>query len=463
MFCIIFQELFGECKKLKTTDIDMLHGRLLKNILLFTMPIALSSIVQQLFNAADTAVVGYFGNTNALAAVGANTEIISLIITISSGLSIGANILIAKQLGRNNRSKIPHIVSTAILLSLIIGAFGMILGQFLASPLLHLIETPEQIFSGAEKYLRIYMLGYPFLLIYDFGSAILRARGDSRYPFLALVISGVINVILNLFFVISLNLGVIGVSVATDISSFISAVLVLYRLSKDDIFQFSLKNIRFTLTPVKKLLKTGVPSAIQGAVFCFANIFVQASVNTFGETAIAGSTIAMNFEYFTYYIITAFGQTTTTFISQNHAAGKKDRCKRIFLICLVSSIIYSSIPIFTLVVFRRFFSDLFTANAAVIESASLRILCILLFEPLCNLYEIPAGVMRGSGRAIYPAVSTVIGTCAFRIIWICTVFQANNTLSMLYHVFPLSWIFTIVLVNIGFIITFSKSFKNQPQ
>ena len=453
MFCIIFQELFGECKKLKTTDIDMLHGRLLKNILLFTMPIALSSIVQQLFNAADTAVVGYFGNTNALAAVGTNTEIISLIITISSGLSIGANILIAKQLGRNNRSEIPPIVSTAILLSLIIGVFGMILGQFLASPLLHLIETPEQIFSDAEKYLRIYMLGYPFLLIYDFCSAILRARGDSRYPFLALVISGVINVILNLFFVISLNLGVIGVSIATDISSFISTVLVLYRLSKDDIFQFSLKNIHFTLTPVKKILKTGIPSAIQGAVFCFANIFVQASVNTFGETAIAGSTIAMNFEYFTYYIITAFGQTTTTFISQNYAAGKKDRCKRIFLICLVSSIICSSIPIFTLVVFRRLFSGLFTANAAVIESASLRILCILLFEPLCNLYEIPAGVMRGSGRAIYPAVSTVIGTCAFRIIWICTVFQASHTLSMLYHAFPLSWIFTILLVNIGFIIT----------
>ena len=208
---------------------------------------------------------------------------------------------------------------------------------------------------------------------------------------------------------------------------------------------------QFSLQDTAAILKTGIPSALQGAVFCFANIFVQASVNRFGETAIAGSTIAMNFEYFTYYIITAFGQTATTFTSQNYAAGQKKRCQRIFWLCLLLSTICSSIPIFTIVLFRDAFSGLFTPDQAVIESASMRILCILLFEPICNLYEIPAGVLRGSEHALYPAVSTMIGTCAFRIIWICTVFQNNPTLPMLYHAFPLSWAVTILFVNSGFL------------
>ena len=180
--------------------------------------------------------------------------------------------------------------------------------------------------------------------------------------------------------------------------------------------------------------------------------FVQASVNRFGETAIAGSTIAMNFEYFTYYIITAFGQTATTFTSQNHAAGQPDRCKRILWLCLGLSALCSAIPIFTIVLFRDGFSGLFTTDAAVIEYAAVRVLCILLFEPVCNLYEIPAGVLRGSGHALYPAAATMIGTCAFRILWICTVFRANPTLPMLYHAFPLSWAATILLVNIGFLV-----------
>ena len=188
----------------------------------------------------------------------------------------------------------------------------------------------------------------------------------------------------------------------------------------------------------ESILKPGVPSAVQGAVFCFANIFVQASVNRFGETAIAGSTIAMNFEYFTYYIITAFSQTATTFTSQNYAAGQRDRCRRILWLCLGLSTVCSTIPIVTIVLFRDFFSPLFTQEAAVIESAAVRILCILLFEPVCNLYEIPAGALRGSGHVLYPAVSTMLGTCAFRIIWICMLFRAHPTLPMLYHAFPLS-------------------------
>ena len=433
----------------KTSEMDMLHGPLSGKLLLFTLPIALSSIVQQLFNAADTAVVGYFGSEGALAAVGTNTEIIALIVTLSSGLSIGANILIANRIARNETAELPAAVQTAMLLAALIGMAGLLLGQAAAAPLLELIQTPNSIFEEAALYLRFYMLGYPFLLLYDFGAAVLRARGDSRAPFLALMLSGVANVGLNLFFVVALHMGVAGVAIATDISAALSALLVLRRFKKDELFRLTFRKPQFSTKIAGSILKPGVPSAVQGAVFCFANIFVQASVNRFGETAIAGSTIAMNFEYFTYYIITAFSQTATTFTSQNYAAGQRDRCWHVLWLCLGLSTVCSAVPIFTIVRFRGAFSALFTQEAAVIESAAVRILCILLFEPLCNLYEIPAGVLRGSGHVLYPAVSTMLGTCAFRIIWICMLFRAHPTLPMLYHAFPLSWAATILLVNLG--------------
>lgn len=437
----------------KTSEMDMLHGPLSGKLLLFTLPIALSSMVQQLFNAADTAVVGYFGSEGALAAVGTNTEIIALIVTLSSGLSIGAKILIANRIGQNEIDELPAAVQTAMLLAALIGMAGLLLGQAAAAPLLELIQTPNSIFEEAALYLRFYMLGYPFLLLYDFGAAALRARGDSRAPLLALMLSGAANVGLNLFFVVVLHMGVAGVAIATDISTALSALLVLRRLKKDKLFRLTFREPKFSLKIAGSILKPGVPSAVQGAVFCFANIFVQASVNRFGETAIAGSTIAMNFEYFTYYIITAFSQTATTFTSQNYAAGQRDRCRRILWLCLGLSTVCSTIPIVTIVLFRDFFSSLFTQEAAVIESAAVRILCILLLEPLCNLYEIPAGVLRSSGHVLYPAVSTMLGTCAFRIIWICMLFRAHPTLPMLYHAFPLSWAATILLVNLGSMLT----------
>lgn len=400
----------------KTADTDMLHGPLTKKILLFTLPIALSSILQQLFNAADTAVVGYFGNKDALAAVGNNTEIIALIVTVSSGLSVGANILVAGLIGKGRREEIPFAVRTSVVMAVIIGISGMISGQFAAEPLLRLIQAPENILRDATLYLRIYMFGYPFLLLYDFGSAVLRARGDSRYPFFVLALSGAANVVLNLFFVIVFRMGVAGVAVATDISNMLSALIVLHRLTKESRAYAGSSKPQPRLRDMWEILKTGVPSAVQGAVFCFANIFVQASVNGFGEVAIAGSTVAMNFEYFTYYVITAFGQTATTFTGQNHAAGQNERCRKILRLCLLLSTVCSSVPIFTIVLFRDFFSGLLTPDAAVIESAGVRIMCILLFEPICSLYEIPAGAMRGSVHALYPALGTMIGTCAFRIV-----------------------------------------------
>ena len=199
------------------------------------------------------------------------------------------------------------------------------------------------------------------------------------------------------------------------------------------------------------VLKVGIPSAIQGGVFCFPNILVQASVNGFGSSAIAGSTIAMNFEYFTYYVITAFGQTATTFTSQNHSAGQDHRCRKILRICMIFSVLSSLILIEPFVIFRNFFAGIFSADQIVIQNACLRIMCILFFEPLCNLYEIPAGVLRGTEHSLYPAVATISGTCCFRIAWICTVFRHYHQLNILYYAFPISWVLTILLIAIGFI------------
>lgn len=448
--------------KVSKKSIDMLNGPLLARLLVFTAPIALSSIVQQLFNASDTAIVGYFGNPNALAAVGTNSEIVALIVTLSSGLSVGVNIAVARKIGQKQTMLVPSLVQTAIMLSLILGVSGLFIGQCAAGPLLRLIKTPSDIFVSAEEYLRIYLIGYPFLLLYDFASAVLRARGDSRYPFTVLLLSGAINVLLNLLFVIVFNLDVAGVAIATDVSTAVSAVLVTARLKKDSVFRLSFRKVKISREYISEILKTGIPAAVQGAVFCFANIFVQTAVNTFGSAAIAGSTVAVNFEYFVYYIITAFGQTATTFTGQNYAAGQIKRCKKILWFCLAFSFIFSAVLCAVLIFYRPFFIGLFSSKPAVIQNADLRMMCILLFEPICCLYEIPAGFLRGTGRAVIPAASTVIGTCAFRIAWIYTVFRAHPSLEMLYRAFPLSWLFTIILVLTGFICVYkNRAFRRD--
>ncbi len=433
-------------------NIDMLNGSLYKSILFFTIPITLSSMLQQLFNAADTAIVGLFDTSSSLAAVGTNGEIIALIVALSSGLSVGVNVLVAQQIGQHKEDTIVPIIRTTMSLAVMIGVIGLIIGQCISAPLLGLIKTPSDILDTSVLYLRIYFVSYPFLLLYDFSSAILRAHGNSRYPFIALTLSGVANVFLNIIFVVFFKLGVSGVAAATVLSTMFSALLMIHRLGKDiSAFPFVLHKRDISSKSVVAVLKVGIPSAIQGAVFCFANIFVQASVNSFGSSAIAGSTIAMNFEYFTYYVITAFGQTATTFTSQNHAAGQNHRCKKILWICLIFSVLSSLILIEPLVIFRSFFAGIFSADQTVIRNACLRILCILFFEPLCSLYEIPAGVLRGTGRSLYPAVATIIGTCCFRIVWICTVFRHYHQLNILYYAFPISWVLTILLIAIGFI------------
>ena len=428
----------------------MLHGPLLGSLIRFALPIALSSVLQQLFNAVDTSVVGRFADANALAAVGTNGEIVALLVTVSSGLAVGANVWIAHCIGESTREKIPPILHTALLLASALGLGGALAGQVISTPLLRLLNTPEEILPLAVLYLRIYFAGYPFLLLYDFGSAILRAKGDSRRPFAALAASGILNIVLNLFFVLACRLGVAGVAIATDLSTAFSAGLVLFWLAREPgEFRFSFAKLQLDGAALSRILRIGIPSAVQGAVFCFANLFVQADVNRFGAAAIAGSTIAMNFEYFGYFFITAFGQAATTFTSQNFAAGSLDRCRKVLWLgmgCAMGSCALLTVP---LTIWRTAASSVFSTDPAVIAAAGVRILHILAFEPICGCYEVPSGVLRGTGHSALPAVLTILGTCLLRIVWSFTVFEHFGTLESLYLVFPVSWCVTIALVWAG--------------
>jgi len=430
--------------------VDMLNGSLWRKIILFALPIVTTSIVQQLFNTTDTAIIGKFGENGALAAVGTNGEIVAMLVSLSAGLSIGANVLISRYIGAGKKENIRTAVITSMITAVIFGIILAVVGFTTAMPLLKMINTPQNILTDAITYLRIYCISIPFLMIYDFGSSIFRARGDSKRPLTALTISGIFNVLLNLLFVVVFHMNVVGVALATVIATAFSAGLVVYWLVHED-NEVKLTFGRYDRDCFIQIIRIGIPAALQGAVFCFSNIFIQAAVNQFGSDAVAGSAIAMAFEYFAYYVITSFGQAATTFISQNYAAGQLSRCRRTLWICLVLSFLSCACITVPLTIFRWQASGMFTSSSQEIEASCLRIMLILIFEPICSFYEIPASAMRGFGYSTIPAVETIIGTCLFRIVWIFTVFKYFGTLQSLYIVFPITWVVTSFIVVISYI------------
>jgi putative MATE family efflux protein len=434
--------------KIEKSENKILEGNLTKNLIRFAMPIAATSILQQLFNSADTAVVGRFSDTSALAAVGTNAEIVALLVSISSGLAVGLNVLTAWKIGQQKKDEIHDVIHTGIGLSLIIGCLLLVVVNMLSEPVLLMIHTPESAFRQAVLYLRLYAAGLPFLLLYDFACGAERARGNSQRPMIALVISGVMNVGLNLFFVIVCGMDVAGVALATDLSTAFSAFLTLHWLASDpdENFRFSVRDIRLNRQYISPIIKIGTPAALQGAVFCFANIFVQSAVNEFGAAATAGAAAAMNFEYITYYMITAFTQTATTFTSQNHAAGYDSQCLKILMQCMLLALLFSAAISTPVTLFCRQAVRFFSQDPEVIETGCERIRIILLLTPICSFYEIPAGFLRGCGKSLLPALETIIGTCLVRILWIFTGFRHFHTLQMLYVIFPISWVITIVLL-----------------
>lgn len=438
---------------------DMLHGSLLDKILIFALPLAGCSIMQQLFNSVGIAVVGRFASSQSLAAVGGNGSIISLLVTLFSGISLGSNVVIAHYIGQGNEKKIPRVVHTAISLALVSGILLLLLGQMIARPILALMGTPSDVIDLATLYLRIYFLGMPFLMLYDFGASILRSIGDTKRPFYSLLASGVINVILNLLLVVVFHMDVAGTGIATVIANGVSAFLVLHFLMhENDPIRLSLKHLVLDCDAIMRIIRIGVPAGLQGMVFSLANVCIQSTINSFGSKVVAGSSAALNYEYFSYFLVNAFAQTTVTFTSQNYGAGEYDRCKKVFRLGMLASVLSCGCLSLIFVLFRSFFVGLYTTDSAVIHYALLRVLVVLTFECLTSAYEISGAALRGLGHSMTPAALTVLGSCILRLIWVFTLCRMFHSYILLLFIYPISWIVTGAMVLFAYFKTRKKLF-----
>ena len=438
--------------------VDMLHGPLAGPIVMFAIPLALSSMLQQLFNAADTAVVGRFASSQAMAAVGSNSAVINLIIGLFVGLSVGANVLIASLIGMGKAEEIQSAVQTSIAVALVSGVILLFTDEVAARPLLQLMNTPEDVLDLASLYLRIYFLGMPFIMLYNFGSAILRSKGDSKRPVYALLCGGILNVLLNLLLVIVFHLHVIGVASATVVSNVVSSSLVLFfLLHEEDPFRLQTDRLRLSRKHLVQMIRIGQPAGLQGVVFSLSNTVIQSAVNSFGSYASAGSAAALNFEIIAYYGVNAFNQAVVTFTSQNYAAGRFDRCKKIYRYGLLFTFLITAALDFTFIAARNVTLSLFTTDPEVIRFAVIRLTHILAFQWMVTSYEITGSAMRGMGYSLTPALITLFGTCLFRLFWVLVLFPMHRDFGFLLYVYPASWIITGTAVYIAFLFIRKKA------
>lgn len=448
----------------KSKEMDMLNGGLAGKLILFSMPLAFSSILQQLFNSADVAVVGRFAGDNALAAVGSCVALVGIFVNLIVGLSVGPNAALANLIGQNNRKEINPMVHTILTFGAILGIMLMCAGWLVARAVLELSGTPESVIEEALVYMRIYFVSIPFMVVYNFGSAILRSFGDTRRPMYYLIVSGVVNVILNLILVICFKLGVSGVAIATVISNIISAVLVItYLYRRQDEFAFRFDRMRIDKKYLKRVLGIGIPAGIQGAIFSVSNVFIQSGINSFGEAAIAGSSLALNFEYFTYDIANAFAQAAVTFTSQNYGAGNIKRCKKIFWMCMLFGIGFTEVLSVIFIIWDEFFVGIYTTSAAVAAYGIIRMHHVCSLEGLTATYEVESAALRGMGKSLEPAIFTILGTVVFRLIWLGTVFKLVPTYEMLMNVYVASWVFTGVALFIVYVLHMRKITKRAAQ
>lgn len=436
---------------------DLTQGSILDKVLLFAIPLALTSMLQQLFNAADVAVVGKFASANAMAAVGSNAPVVSLLVNSFVGLSIGANVVIARNIGAKNTERAKLAVHTAMAVALISGFFVAVLGNIVARPIISLLGVPVEVFDYSLKYLRIYFAGIPFIMLYNFEAAIFRSNGNTRTPLICLTIGGVLNVLANLFFVIVLNMDVDGVAIATILSNAVSSILQLYFLiNENSVIKVDVKRIGIDKQSLSQIIRIGVPSALQSMVFSVSNLCVQSAINSLGADVMAASSAAFNIEIFVFFIINAFTQTCVTFIGQNYGAGKFARCrlivKRILIVDWVITMAASIIILLTM----RSLLGLFTDDPDIIELATVRVSILMYSESLNVVMDNLSGALRGLGKSMIPAVVTFIGVCGTRITWVFTGFRIYHSWTSLMLVFPVSWGISAVIILIMYIVTRNK-------
>lgn len=455
-------------ERIQKKQLDILHGSIWNKLPQFALPIAATAILEQLFNASDVAVVGNFTGsqrTAAVAAVGANSSVIGLIVNLFIGIALGSNVVIAHAVGQGEKDAVKKAVHTSVLVSLIGGIMVGLLGELIARPLLELINVPNDVMPLALLYLRIYLIGMPVILLYNFEAAIFRSVGDTKTPLIALAASGVLNVILNLFFVAVLKMTVNGVAIATVISNAVSSFLLYRKLRKttQDI-HLEPKQLRIDFDILKRILRIGLPAGIQSAVFSISNIVIQSAINSLGTVVMAASSAAFNIEIITYDILNSFSQACTTFVGQNFGAGKLDRCKKTLALCLLEGAVFLAAAIALILFFGKSLLAVFNNDPQVVETGYIRLMLAMVSHSFCLLYEVMSGYMRGFGISLTPAILTMFGVCGVRIGWIQFVFPQSRTFRTIMTVYPISLSVTALLIFIALICYRpSKRFARMPK
>lgn len=442
-----------EKKNKKSYEIDMCNGPLFGKMLIFTLPLMLSGILQLLFNAADVIVVGRFAGNEALAAVGSTGALTNLLVNLFIGLSVGANVLVARYYGAKAQDEVSQTVHTSVMISLLGGVFLAIIGIALARPLLLLMDTPENVIEHSVLYMRIYFLGMPIMLLFNFGSAILRAIGDTRRPLFYLTIAGIVNVCLNLWFVIGFHMGVAGVALATILAQCVSTALILRcLLQSDGCFRLQLSRLQINWDKFGKIAAIGLPAGIQGSLFSISNVLIQSSVNSFGAIAMAGNTAGANVEGFVYTAMNSVHQTAVSFTSQNLGGRRFERINKILVECIFFVTAIGLVMGNGAVLFGEQILGLYSSDQEVIAYGLQRMAVICTTYFLCGIMDVMVGSIRGLGYALMPMIVSLMGACVFRVVWICTVFQWNRTLHTLYLSYPVSWTLTALVHVVCFII-----------
>lgn len=422
---------------------DMVNAPLFPNIIIFAIPLMMTGILQLLFNACDMVVVGRFAGSEALAAVGSTSSLTNLLVNTFLGLSVGANVITAHSFGAREYRQTKIIVHTAIAMSLVCGVILAILGISVCRACLEAMGSPEDVLDLSALYMRIYFLGMPSVMVYNFGSAILRAQGNTKQPLIFLSIAGVINVILNLVLVIVFHLSVAGVSIATVVSQTISACLVIWWLVREPgPCQLNLRELRIDAGVLKRIFRIGLPAGLNSMVFSFSNVQIQSSINLFGSAAMAGSSAAASLEGFVYTSMNSFHQAALNFTGQNVGAGRFDRVPKILRNCVFIAVMVGLIMGGMMYSCGRPLLALYTDSAQDINYGMIRLQVILLPYFLCGIMESLVGVLRGLGYSVVPTIVSLVGACGFRLVWIATVFRAKPTLFLLFLSYPISWLIT---------------------
>ena len=429
------------------TNMDMLNGPLGRKILRFAVPLAATSILQQLFNAADIAVVGQFAGDKALAAVGANTFVINMLINLFVGISVGVNVVVANSIGAQSYRAITRSVHTSVIVSFISGILLSFIGVFFARPILSAISTPADVLDLAVRYLQVYFAGIPFVMLYNFVAAILRGKGDTKRPLYVLLATGAINVLLNVLFVAGFGMSVTGVALATVIANALSAGTLFYFLLHE-VGPFKLEFWKLRITPVflGRIMRVGLPAGLQGVVFSFSNVCLQSAINSLGSATVAASAAALTYEFIVYYWLNSFSHACVTFVGQNYGAKNLERCRS----AVRWTILLATTSTFALSMLCCYFAEpllsLYTSDPEIIATGSIRMYVVVGVLFINVFLDVFSGALRGMGQSLAPALTCVVGVCGIRILWVIFVFPQYRSFASLMVVYPVSWIVTIMVL-----------------